>query len=396
MKFIIESSLVPIYNRIAAALSKTLIEFGHTVHFIKAIEFTEIDFINIINDIEIDYYISTNELNFIQKKSSFEDYFIFERINSKLIFIHHDNLFSAFNNIDFISSKINPFVNASSRSIHFFLEVSNIKLLNSFGITSAHKINHSSEFTNSLNKTTAQWNVTFIGHLMSSLNLYPTQSLMAGHHLLAAAWNRLCQSSYAIQPQITNLLKDPYFTSTLSINSVENLVAVEQFLIAELNKLSSPMRGQLISKIKNHRIDIFGGDLSYGKFNDPLMKIKQDNIFYQNATDNYQDACEIYQNSRININITSLQFDTALNNRFYDVIFAGGFILTDNRSDINSIFPFASEICYETPEELIEKVSYWSSNSNNVKYSDIKIEMQFILKNNFSYQHTVSNILNKI
>jgi hypothetical protein len=60
MKFIIESSSVPIYNRIATAFAKTLMEFGHTVHFIDASGFNETDFVNTINGIEIDYYISTN------------------------------------------------------------------------------------------------------------------------------------------------------------------------------------------------------------------------------------------------------------------------------------------------------------------------------------------------
>ena len=70
MKFIIESSAVPIYNRIATAFAKTLMEFGCTVHFIDARGFNETDFIKTINGMEIDYYISTNELNIVQKVPS--------------------------------------------------------------------------------------------------------------------------------------------------------------------------------------------------------------------------------------------------------------------------------------------------------------------------------------
>ena len=77
MKFIIESSLVPIYNRIAAAFTKTLMEHGHNVLFINAHEFTEDVFINTINNIEHDYYITTNELNFIQRKTINQEEFIF-------------------------------------------------------------------------------------------------------------------------------------------------------------------------------------------------------------------------------------------------------------------------------------------------------------------------------
>jgi len=236
--------------------------------------------------------------------------------------------------------------------------------------------------------------VTFIGHLMSSLNLYPADSLPGGQHLQVMAWNRFSQSSYAVQPAIENLVQDQYVLASLGPNADKNLLATQQFLMAGLNKFSSPLRGQLISTIKNHRVDIFGGDLSYGRMNDPLLVLQQSNVHYQPATQNYQDACGIYQSSRINLNISSLQFDTAVNNRVFDVILSGGFILTDKRSELNDIFPFISEITYETPEELIEKIKYWSDLSINSKYFDIKNEMQKICSQQFTYQTSITTILN--
>jgi hypothetical protein len=273
------------------------------------------------------------------------------------------------------------------------LEESNIDLLKAAGITNAVKINHASEFTAAPNVTQSQWGVTFIGHLMSSLNLYPADSVPGGKHLQVMAWNRFGQSSYAVQPDIQTLVQDPYVLASLGPDADKNLLATQQFLVAGLNKFSSPMRGQLISTIKNHRVDIFGGDLSYGRIDNPLLVLQQSNVHYQSATQNYQDACGIYQSSRINLNISSLQFDTAVNNRVFDVIFSGGFVLTDRRNELENIFPFFHEISYETPEELNEKINYWSHPSSNNKYHEIKHEMREICTQAYSYQNVTSTIL---
>ena len=217
MKFIIESSRVPIYDRIAQAFTKALMQFGHTVYFIDTSEFTESEFIRAINRMEFDYYLSTNELNFIQKESIQEGLFLFEKIHAKIVFIHHDNLFSSFNNVRFITNKINALVRIKKKSIHFCLESSNIEILKYSGIERAYKINHASEFSKTLPFMPEKWGVTFIGHFMSSLNLYPAESVTAGLHLQVMAWNRFCNSSYAIQPSIKKLIEDMYFLKSIVI-----------------------------------------------------------------------------------------------------------------------------------------------------------------------------------
>ncbi len=392
MKFIIESSAVPIYNRIATAFAKTLIEFGHIVHFINATEFNETDFVNTINAIEFDYYFTTNELNFIQKKSVSNDFFLFEKIQRKIIFIHHDNLFSAFHDLKYISDKIKALSNISQRSHHYCLEASNVELLKTSGIANAIKINHASEFTTPPNACEPEWGVTFTGHLMSSLYLYPAESLPAGLHLLSVAWNRFSHSSFAAQPQIERLSRDPYILESLGPDAPNNSLATQQFLIAGLNKFSSPIRGQLLSTIKKHRVDIFGGDLSYGRISDPLLTINQQNIFYQPHTNDYLEAANIYQKSKININISSLQFDCAINNRFIDIISSGGFLLTDKRDDMSVLGNLGDIISFETPEELNDKIDYFM-NADKSKIENIIKEIQYVLLDNFNYRVLVNDIL---
>lgn len=396
MKFIIESSSVPIYNRIASAFAKTLMEFGHTVHFIDASGFNETDFVNTINAIEIDYYISTNELNVVQKKSILDEEFLFEKIHANIIFVHHDNIFSAFHDINYIASKLQSLANISHRSHHFCLEASNIDLLKASGIDRAFKINHASEFNAQPTDTVPQWGVTFIGHLMSSLNLYPANDIAGGSHLQVIAWNRFSQSSYAVQPRIHQLARDPYVLASLGPDASNNLRVTEQFLMAGLNKFSSPMRGQLISTIKKQRVDIFGGDLSYGRIHDPLLILEQSNIHYQPATQNYQDAAGIYRSSRINLNISSLQFDSAVNNRVFDIVCSGGFVLTDKRNNLTDICSFADEISFETPEEMNEKIADYSDANSHARYTELKMSLHEEFKSRFTYSIAVDHVLKYI
>ena len=396
MIFIVESSTVPIYNRIALAFINTLRVLGHTVHYINPIDFTDESFINTINNIEIDFYISTNELNKIQHKSQNNEYFIFEKINARKIYIHHDNLFSGINELSKISQKISAFINSKKNSFHFCLEKSNVGLLKNVGILNAFHLFHASEFNNLNLPSNFQCGVSFVGHLMSSLKSYPTECLAAGEHLRTLALNRFSSSRYAIQPQLDRISSDLYIFPNSDENQDINIysAAKKQFLIANINKLSSAIRGDYIRFIKNQRVDIFGGDLSYGTIKDPLLKIDQENIYYNPATSDYQFTSNIYKNTRINLNFTALQFDTAMNNRCVDVINSGGFLITDAMSDFLESDELAREISFDSPEEMLYKINYYSYNDS--RYKEVKEAIQINFSENYNYINQVQKILTEI
>ena len=96
------------------------------------------------------------------------------------------------------------------------------------------------------------------------------------------------------------------------------------------------------------------------------------------------------------MNISSLQFDTAVNNRIFDVVLSGGFILTDRRKDLYDICAFADEISFETPEEMNEKISYFSTSENNKKYLELKNECLKLFSLEFNYEKRMSHILNEL
>jgi len=396
MKFTIESSKVPIYNRIANAFYTALVELGHTVYLIDTSDFSDIDYVTTVNNMSIDYYISTNELNKIQEFSKEHSCFFFERIEKEILFIHHDNLCSAFHNLEFIIDKLKAFSRIAANSFHFCLEKSNIKTLNKIGISNAFQIHHCSEFRSNLNASDIKYGVTFIGHLMANLKDYPSDGSFLSSEIKKLAYKRAQSSIFKIKPEIKNIYNNPNFNLGKGDYSDYFDFAIEHFIIAELNKYSSAMRGELISQIKSERVDIFGGDLSYGRIKDPLLLINKPNIYYHPATQNYQLASNIYRDSKINLNITSLQFDSAVNNRIIDVVLSGGFILTDRMEDLNLMTACSSEISFSCPEEMLEKISFFSDSSNNKHYEEIKRQVFLDFSSTFIYSKVLDNIFTKI
>lgn len=65
-----------------------------------------------------------------------------------------------------------------------------------------------------------------------------------------------------------------------------------------------------------------------------------------------QELAAHYRNCPVNLNLTSIQMATAVNQRVFDCPAAGGFLLTDAQQDIASLFDSGSEmVCFSTLDE---------------------------------------------
>lgn len=395
MIFLIESSKTPIYHRIAIAFCTALRKLGHTVHFCDPKEFDDDTFKKVINSIKIDYYLSTNVSNKIHNYNEDTKRFNFEEINHEMIFIHHDSAFCPPNSILNINKKLNSLIYHQDKISHFFIENNNITQFNQLGIKNCHQLNHASEFLPQSSLGEFKDQVSFVGHLMSGLREYPITENELGHDLLKIVWNRYSKSTFEIQPEINRLCMDPYVLKKINAPICHPL-SIHRYFMQLTTQLSMAYRGELISKIKNHAIDIYGGDLSYGTIDNPLMKINRDNIKYHPATSNYSDTNMIYAKSKISLNLSSLQFDSAINNRIIDIILSGGFVLTDRRSNLYKESNYANEISFDTPEEMQHLLDFYLHKSNEKKYEELKMQVYEEFKEKFSYENTCSKIINEL
>ncbi len=76
---------------------------------------------------------------------------------------------------------------------------------------------------------------------------------------------------------------------------------------------------------------------------------------------NYYDELPlVFAGSQINFNATSLQMQTAVNQRVFDVPAAGGFLLTDYREQLGELFDLGKDvICYRQPAEIPELAQFY-------------------------------------
>jgi spore maturation protein CgeB len=106
---------------------------------------------------------------------------------------------------------------------------------------------------------------------------------------------------------------------------------------------------------------------------------------------NYGSDLASYYASSIQLNSTSYQMPTSVNQRVFDVPCAGGVLLTDDQDDLYDLFDVEKEcIIYRTPEELVEKIEFIKNHENSVR------EISELARNRIHSNHTYKQRLQTI
>lgn len=72
----------------------------------------------------------------------------------------------------------------------------------------------------------------------------------------------------------------------------------------------------------------------------------------------------VYNGTAVNMNATSFQMNSAVNQRVFDVAASGGFLLTDRQGDMERFFePGTEAVCYESPEEAASLAAHYLKNA---------------------------------
>lgn len=382
MRFLLESSRVPIYERINHSIKLALEELGHEVIFFSSDFPTDQEYLEAVNNLNADIYFLSNEGARAHKYSDFYGQYLFEKLKHKLVFLCHDNMFCGTESTEKLKVRYEALASVSINSRIFCIEASNIADLSQLGVKNIFKINHATEFRVN-NFTERDLPISFVGHTMAGLQTFPIELFKEASNLREIAFKRLSDCTFSVQNEIDNFLAPLGFEKNF-IN--------RQYLLNILNKMTFSYRGDLLNSIDEDLV-IFGGDLSYGKGEPVQYIIPSKKINYLPATQDYRVTADIYRRSKININITGFQFDTAITNRVLDVIAAGGIIFTDYKSDFIEEFPFASELLYKNSGDLKVKISRLADPQYIDLIEDISIQMRKIIYDKFSYKNILSQII---
>lgn len=119
------------------------------------------------------------------------------------------------------------------------------------------------------------------------------------------------------------------------------------------------------------------------------------NVHVHPAVSYDTDMNKIFYLSKINLNITLPSIETGIPQRIFDIMGCGGFVLTNYQKDLEKHFTIGTDLeVFRNLDELKEKTSYYLTHEKE----RIKIAMNGYQKvrEHFSYQHQLSQILNII
>lgn len=77
------------------------------------------------------------------------------------------------------------------------------------------------------------------------------------------------------------------------------------------------------------------------------------------------EAASCYATTAVNINISSCQMPSALNQRIFDVPYSGGFLLTDYQEDLSALFAGDEYVAYSGEGDLVDKTEFYLHNDTS-------------------------------
>lgn len=116
---------------------------------------------------------------------------------------------------------------------------------------------------------------------------------------------------------------------------------------------------------------------------------------YMGTVDYYDTMPLIFQNSRINLNITLKSIQTGIPLRCMDIMGTGGFLLTNFQSDLlDNFIPGEDFAFYESEEDFVNKISYYLS--HETERQQIAENCLGKMQEKHTFVHRVRAILNII
>ena len=369
LKVALEKSRNLIYDRIVEELVVGFRKCGHECIVIDpAVVTSKVELLVQYN--QCDWVIITNSSGLLSLK--WPQVHLFEEITAKVVFLHHDAPFNT-RVLNDIQEKLDAFMRIKDRSVHFTVEKSDAEDFRRLGLT-AHIVSHINTlgFVPSESEPVCQRDVAFIGHAVPpfwSPVLFGTEH---DNDYFNSYLSRVTSLDHHIKNDF-NRLKG--IDSLCDVQTTADISLKMQY-IQHVHLYSQPHRGAVLEKVCGHDLHIYGGDPSWVHGIEQSRFLNNANITYHKPVFERDQVIDIFSTSKINVNITSLQFDTAVINRVMDCAAAGGFILTDRKDQLYELTSVADEISYRTIDELNYKIDYFMQPENQKLREEIRRQLR--------------------
>jgi len=388
----IEESPTPIYRRIAQALGAELVRNGLQVLMIKPEGFNTSSFHEFVSKQSGAVYISNSVNNAIQHKVPGQERYFFEQFPGKVIFLHQDAILGGADLLTGIS-KLQAWQRVAPRTAHLCIEPDNVVDLQGLGIQ-AKVVPHATEIVaTEPSLTDFEYEASFVGHVVPAVHLHTfsdqrVQSLVDG-----AVKGRQADLSFSIEPLLRSSSDARLVGLGTTADQAILKVAAAQWLRSQVTSQTMPFRGWIFENCDVGSLTIFGGDPAYLHRIERNLTIDRPGIRYKPAAYELQDIRRVFNKSKININLSSMQFDHAVVNRFHDVIMSGGLCLTDARSGLAELTSAHEEVSYTTLQELHERALHFAKPENAIQRALLIKRIQQDIVQNSGYTLLVNAIL---
>lgn len=207
-------------------------------------------------------------------------------------------------------------------------------------------------------RLTPVYDISFVGSLYNEKSRLPHLPLSGKDHALCEQLlsarpllSGLYQVEDALTSEIVNAIKNAdagFYTMPDAFTDTDAFVAANYYLGMEL---SSRDRIQLLKSL-SEKFDVH----LFTRSDSSVLP----HIHCHGGVSTHTEMPLVFQQSKINLNITMCSIQTGLSQRIYDILGCAGFLLTDYRGEIPEYFEIGTDLdCYETIEECHEKVAYY-------------------------------------
>lgn len=356
----IEESHTPIYRRIAHALGAELQRLGFNVLVIKPDGFNSDSFADFLKGQSDAVYVSNASSQVIQFRQPGSGIFFFEHFPGKLIFLHQDAILGGLSLLDGVA-KLQAWLRVASRSAHLCIEADNVADLRSVGIANTQLVPHASD-TSPVPPELDDFDfgTSFVGHIVPSELYAPAgpspRFLKLVDDVISA---RRADFASPLEPFVKAYADQAIDGLGSASEQAVLRVAQAQWLRNEITGQTLPFRGWVFEQCVIEPLAIFGGDPAYLHKVNRSLQVARLGVSYHPAVYDPAALQRVFNRSRVNINISSLQFDHAVVNRVHDVFMAGGLCLTDARDGLAALTSAHAEISFRTLAELADRTSYF-------------------------------------
>jgi hypothetical protein len=388
----LELSNTFIYRRIARAIGLNLATCGFDVFTIDPKAFNVDSYKQFLASTGDSIYISNSVNNAIQQKVADSEEFFFESFKGRIIFIHQDAILGGSEILDAIA-KLKGWSRVAHRSAHLCIDPIDVSQLQSIGTGNAHLVTHATEIMpRDALADGFRYQSNFVGHVVPSA-YQPIHSSPKTQALIANAVQRR-KSDFAapLSPLIAEHTSGIVEGIGNAADQAILTVACAQWLRSRVTDQTLPLRGWVFENFGGSTLDIFGGDPAPLHGVERSLKIENDRITYHPAVFDPQDVSNIYNASQISINVSSLQFDHALVNRFHDVVMSGGLCITDAKPGLAELTTAHADVSFNNLPELQERVSYFSRPENSHIRSTLVRQLQADITKNSGYDRLTASI----